>query len=485
MKPGITLINCFSGNPVPPDAPPYGLLYVGSALKRAGYPVRIVDRHLDQGQSVDALCRSLLNGDEEQLFGLGGVASAYKDALEIAVRLKELKPRCRIVAGGYIGSTAHLLLLKAPIDAVVRGEGEITTLELLDALLEGRPLAGVHGLIHVRDGTVVSTPARPQIADLDEIPFPDYSLVDLPRYLIPAAKAPYFRFDPRARRYSGVVVDLKTARGCTHACSFCYRHMRGMRHHSPRYVLNHMKHLQEFCGADLFNISDELTISSKEWVDEFCELKKQGGPDVLFRITSARVDIITEDMLAKLKDAGMVGVNFGIESGSQRILDAMRKHTTVEQNLNALRLCRKLGIQTTIPLVVGLPEETFHSIFETIRFLIACPHNPTNQDNEYDDANDIRVFSPVAFPGTTIYKQGLKRGVIGNEHEYLLSLNHNLVMRSYNFTDYPDFVRKIWIKALNMTYKGLYFWDEGDYIGLLRFLCKTPFTLLRIMKGGL
>lgn len=489
MKPRITLINCFSGNPVPPDAAPYGLLYIGSAIKRAGYEVRIADRHIGERLDVDSFCERILASipteDEAPIFGLGGVASAYKDALEISIRLKTLKPRCRIIAGGYLGSTAHLLMLKAPIDAVVHGEGEITILELLDALQENKPLAAIAGLKLVKDGAVVSTLNRKQILNLDEIPFPDYSLVDLPKYLIPARKAPYFRFDPRAKRFNGLLIDLKTTRGCTHGCSFCYRHMRGFRHHSPRYILDHMSLLHERWGADFFNISDELTIPSKEWVDEFCELKKKGGPDVLFRIMSARVDIITEEMLAKLKDVGMVAMTFGIESGSQRMLDAMRKHTTVAQNLNALRLCRKLGLQTTIPMVVGLPEENFSTIFETIRFLIACPHNPTNQENEYDDANDIRVFSPVAFPATPIYKHGLKTGVIGDEHEYLLSLNDNMVMRSYNFTAYPDFVRRVWIKALNLTYKSCYFLDEGDYRGLLRFLCKTPFTIMRILRGGL
>ena len=274
MKAKITLINCFSGNLAPPDAPPYGLLYVGSALRRAGYKVRIYDRHLDVRQDIISFGEIVLNSDDE-VFGLGGVASAYKDAVELAIFLKKRRPGCKIIVGGYLASTARSFLRRAPIDLVVKGEGEITTIEAMDALLEGRPLDKIKGIAFLKDDVIINTSQREQIANLDEIPFPNYNLVEMERYLIPAHKAPYFRLDPRHTRYKGSLVDIKTSRGCTNNCSFCYRHMKGIRHHSAEYVIRHMKYLQDTFKAVFFNISDELTISRANWVEEFCKAKKE------------------------------------------------------------------------------------------------------------------------------------------------------------------------------------------------------------------
>ena len=476
MKPLITLINCFSGNPCPPEAPPYGLLYVGSAIQRSGFPVRIYDRHLDIQMDVKKFCDQYIS-DEYQIVGLGGVASAYKDAIQIASYIKSKKPETKIIVGGYLGSTSNQLLIHAPIDAVVRGEGEITTIELLYALLQNKPLAKICGLSYFSGGKVIKTPFRKQIENLDEIPFPDYSLVEMDKYLIPADKAPYFRCDSRSKNYEGKLIDIKTSRGCINSCTFCYRHIKGMRHHSSEYVIKHMKYLHEMYHAVFFNISDELTISKAEWVDDFCRLKQEQNLDILFRINSARVDLITEEMLRKLKNAGMVAITYGIESGSQKMLNAMSKHTTVEQNLNALHLTYKLGLQTTIPLVVGLPEENFSTVLETARFLITCHHYPNIMENEYDDMTDLRVFNPIAFPGTVLYQQGLKLGIIANEHEYLWSLNDNVVIRTYNYTRYSNFMLKFWRFSFYFIYRSMYFLEKREILNFFRLIGKSILSL--------
>lgn len=468
---------------MPPDVPPYGLLYVGSALQRAGYKVRIFDRHLHINENVASFCSQFIAGDNA-IYGLGGVASAYKDAIEIAAYLKNKSPGCKIITGGYLGATAHCLLQRAPIDGNVRGEGEVTAVELVNALIENKPLKDVLGISFLENGVLVNTPNRQQIQNLDDIPFPDYGLVEMEPYLLPVSKAPYFRYDPRHSKYDGVLIDIKTSRGCTNACSFCYRHMSGIRHHSPEYILDHIKYLQDTFNANFFNLSDELTFSSAEWVDEFCVKKKEKNLDFLFRITSARVDIVNEDMLAKLKASGMVAITFGIESGSQIMLDNMHKHTTVEQNLKALRLCKKLDLQTTIALVVGLPGENISTVLETAGFLFSCPHYAVNREYEFDDMYDLRIFTPVAFPGTLLYKQGLKLGIITDEHSYLCSLNDNQVMRNYNYTDYPWFISSLFSGGLYFIYRISYDWENRKFFDMLRLLWRAVSGLLaRIFRA--
>lgn len=483
MKPIIVLINCYSGNPMPPDAPPYGLLYVGSALQRAGYDVQIFDRHLGSTQDTISFCEQFLT-EKNQIFALGGVASAYKDAIEISSYLKSQKPSCKIIAGGYLGATAECLLLKAPIDAIVRGEGEITAVKLVEALINNKPLEDIRGISFLKDGVLANAVHRKQIDNLDEIPFPNYGLVGMENYLIPGEKAPYFRLDPRHVKYKGTLIDIKTSRGCVNRCSFCYRHMNGMRHHSPEYVLNHIKYLQDTYNADFFNISDELTISSSEWVEEFCRKKQEKNLDFLFRINSARVDLVDEQMLVKLKNAGMVAITFGIESGSQKMLDNMHKHTTVKQNLIALKLCHKLDIQTTIALVIGLPGENFKTLIETSHFLMNGPKHAFNKESEYDDMNDLRVFTPIAFPGTLLYKQGLEMGIISDEHTYLCSLNDNQVMRSYNFTNYPNIILKLWSNGLYFIYRSGYYWEKKEIINLFRLIWRSVIYVATMGNRG-
>jgi MoaA/NifB/PqqE/SkfB family radical SAM enzyme len=261
--------------------------------------------------------------------------------------------------------------------------------------------------------------------------------------------------------------------------------MKGIRHHSPEYVMKHIKYLQDNFNAVFFNISDELTISNSSWADGFCRVKKEMKLDFLFRINSARVDLIDERILRELKDAGMVAITFGIESGSQKMLDNMHKHTTVQQNITVLNLCRKIGLQTTVALVVGLPGENFHTVLETARFLAACPHYPNVQEYEYDDMSDLRIFTPVAFPDTLLYKQGLKLGIICDEHSYLWTLNDNNIMRSYNFSGYPNFFLKFWIHILYFVYKMCYFWEHKkfwDILRLIRRLIAQLFLPARILK---
>lgn len=157
----IALINCFSGNVMSPDAPPYGLLYIGSALERAGYQVCVYDRHLNSKQDVSSFVCNILE-EEFDVLGLGGIASAYKDAIEIASCFKKSAPQKKIIVGGYLGSTAKALLKKANIEAVVLGEGEISTIKLLRALSNGEPLEDVPCIAFLRQwGDIYHSTRKP------------------------------------------------------------------------------------------------------------------------------------------------------------------------------------------------------------------------------------------------------------------------------------------------------------------------------------
>jgi radical SAM superfamily enzyme YgiQ (UPF0313 family) len=214
-------------------------------------------------------------------------------------------------------------------------------------------------------------------------------------------------------------------------------------------------------------MSDELTISEPEWAHVFCSLKRERKMNFLFRINSARVDMVNKRILQELYDEGMVAITFGIESGSQLMLDKMRKGVKTLQNLEALRLCSEVGLQSTIALVVGLPGENFRTVFETTGFLMKCPSSLSigfdSKRYLYDDMFDIRIFSPVAFPKTPLYNELLRTGPIKDEHKYMLSLNDNDQMRAYNFTGFPSFLLVFWSHWLYFVYRACYCWRQRKY----------------------
>jgi anaerobic magnesium-protoporphyrin IX monomethyl ester cyclase len=413
------------------DAPPFGLLYAGSVAFRLGHHVKIVDL-ANESPSLEQIC-STIESFQPDMIGFGGITSSYRALKALSIPIKRFAPQIPLVVGGVIASIPELLLEKASVDIVVQGEAETIFPHLLNYLAKKCTIDKVPGISFKKGGLICRNPLPHQFEQMDDIPFPEYSLLNMDFYLTSAESwLRHYRPDgsdrPLLERLSGKkLFPIISSRGCTHVCYFCYRHVRGLRQHSPAYTVRHMLYLHENFGVGLFQFNDELTTASKEWILEFCHLLMSSQMNILFIVLSARVDNVDEEMVIALKQAGCVMLNFGYETGSQQVMEQVRKGTTIAQAVTAGMLTKKHGLINIPEIIIGFPVETEETIGETIDFLKTLNTIP------------ISVNYPLPFPKTMLWKYAIKMSLIDDEEAFILGYSNASDLR-VNLTAYPDSV---------------------------------------------
>ena len=238
-----------------------------------------------------------------------------------------------------------------------------------------------------------------------------------------------------------------------------------------------MKYLFDTYKINLFSFVDDLFIYNKKWTDEFCTALKDSKMDVRFMITS-RANMITEEMVTKLKSVGCLGVGVGYESGSQRMLDLMKKHIKVEDNYNAYNLLKKYNLLLGVPTIVGMPGETRESIMETLTFI---------DELKIDSAAN---YYATPYPNSEIYQYALKEGLIQDEEKYLEWISNSDASEfKINLTNLSETELKYYIWLLrdacrkNNILNGLEKHNIGR-IALYKFLIKH-FSISILYRVGL
>ncbi len=391
---------------------PLGLLYVAQPLIEDCHAVKFFDIALERPTRAEVISR--IKSEKFDLMIIGGIVTTYGYIKWLTTEVKKIYPDIPILAGGFVASPIpHVIFKNTGIDAICNGEGDITVREYVFALGEGRDISIVPGLFIKHGTSFIKTKERPLIQNLDNIPPPldAYKLLDIERYITENGKSiqrtleSYNLWDSYLNecRY----FDLLSGRGCVGNCTFCYRMIEGMRKHSVSYVIDHMNYLSKTYKINLFGFQDELFIGNKKWTDEFYLAMENSNMDVRFRISS-RANMITEELLEKLRSIGCVDINVGFESGSQRMLDSMKKHMKVEHNYTAYKLLKKYNlIVGGIPTIFGMPGETKESIMETMKFIQEC---------KIDGAANYYV---TPYPNSEIYQYALDKVLIKDEDKYL------------------------------------------------------------------
>jgi len=259
---------------------------------------------------------------------------------------------------------------------VVRGEGEQTLLELAQNVSNSNGLNKIEGITFRNNGQTVRTPNRPFIQNLDELPRPAYKYFSLEKY----------------RLFGRRMLPIITSRGCPSQCSFCTTSRifgKGFRARSPKNVVDELEWLRDSHGADAFSFYDDTFTLDKKRALKICEEIKNRKIGIPWDCQT-RVSTVSKEMLAKMREANCQQVFFGVESGCQKILDAVNKGTTVEQNTAAIKLAKKAGLFVAVSVMVGYPGETRDMLEQTIDLL---------RKAEPDDAY-ICVATP--YPGTEL-----------------------------------------------------------------------------------
>jgi len=373
-------------NPPPPfgafvhyQNPLIGLAYMAAVLEKNGYEVTVVDcpplrmTHEGLKQEIVRL--------KPDIVGITSVTVTFSSAVQAARVIKESYPRALIVLGGpHVTVMDKQTLNEQPeTDIVVRGEGEQTMLELVDLMSKSNPknLDEVAGITFRKNGQIIRTPNRPFIQNLDQLPYPAYKFFPLRKY----------------RLFGKLILPIISSRGCPFRCTFCLApRMAGkkFRARSPKNVVDELEWSRDTYEPNAFTFHDETFTHDKKRVFEICEEMKNRNISLPWDC-STRVDQVSKEILAKMRDANCQLVSFGVESGSQRILNAMRKGTTVEQNGRAIMWAKDVGLSVAISVIIGYPGETMDTLEQTLDFI-----RRTEPDDVY-----MSLASP--YPGIALY----------------------------------------------------------------------------------
>ena len=337
--------------------PPLGPLYIAAALEAAGHEVRFYDATFERD----------LSGFGKMLDSWGPeMAGVYSTFLSKAgaLRLGEAARQRGIfaLAGGPEATVYPEQYLLGHFDAVVMGEGESTAVELASGLGEGAPLDGIAGLALMSDGKLRFTGPRPLAPRLDALPFPLRKLVDIESY----RKA-------WTARHGFFAMNLMASRGCPFGCRFCSRPVFGRSHRrrSVGNVMAEMRHLVEEYRPQRIRFSDDILPQNRQWTLELCGAIQSSESDVGFECL-ARMDLMDRELLAQMGRAGFRKVYYGVESGSQRILDAMGKGTNVEDIRRVARLTREAGMEQHWFIMLGYPGERQEDVEKTLALMAEC-----------------------------------------------------------------------------------------------------------------
>lgn len=360
---------------------PFGLMYVGDALRKAGFQPRIW--HIHQENIRRALTE--IQAFAPLFVGLSVMTGPQlRGAIECAQAAHELG--LPVVWGGVHPTIMPKLVLgEAFVDYVVIGEGEITTPKLAESIAAHGPPEDIPGTGYKSAGRMHITPPPPLNCDLDRFE-PAWDLVDVSRY--------YRREFGRDR-----VLPMITSRGCPYRCGFCYNqavNQRRWRPHSTEFVLRQKEFLQGECGINGVYFHDDHFFSNIRRGKEIIE--QLGLP----YSAEVRADRITEDFARWLSESPCRRVFIGVESGSDRVLQLIQKDTTIRQAEQAVALLAKFEIPADLSFIIGFPGETPEERAQTLNFMDKL------QSIHPCATLSVKIFSP--YPGTPLWHAALEAG---------------------------------------------------------------------------
>ena len=393
---------------------PLGIAYLAGYLRQHGQRADLLDANWgDHPLPMNEVLSYAIDGGY-QTVGLSLLTATIPTALEISRQIKAARPQTQIIWGGYHPTFAPYEALRdfAEVDLVVRGEGEVTLLELMQAQQTGQSLAGVAG-IGYRDGRKIRlTPARPLIQHLDEIPFPARDLLprlsSYPGFLDPVDNKPRFK------------ASIISSRGCPFHCNFCsiitfYAASPGKswRGRSVENVVEEMAQLANNEGASHYEFQDDNFFVQPKRALEIATRLRERGVDFTFAFLTRADQIVKgERYFAEFRTAGLRYVGAGLESGSQGSLERLNKETTVEENSRALQILWENDLAAQVDFIMFEPNTTIEDLELNLDFI--------------ERHGLVGYFPPIIlstlalFPGTRSREEAEAAGIaFGSVHESL------------------------------------------------------------------
>lgn len=399
------------------ESPQQGLMSISAHLKKHGHITSLID--FTFGDSSSSVLLKAIKF-EPDIIGFTATSGMFKAAIEFATSLKNKLSSPIIFGGPHATVVPEKVLKEGCVDMVCINEGEEAIEELLSRIANKEDYTDVRNIWVKRNGAVYKNPVRPLIADLDQLPFPDYGLFDIELYL----------------KSNNGSFDMLTGRGCPFPCSYCINYeiqqiqgQKGkqyLRKHSVDYVMRLITTVTQAYPIKFLCFEDDLFTMYRDWIIEFSKEYKTKFSDIPFGCNN-RVEIGDNLIFRYLKDAGCANVHMGIEAGDEFVRKTiLRRNMSDAQITKAFESAKKAGLATTSYNILGSPHETIDQIKKTIAL---------NQRIKPDHVG-VSIFCP--YPGTQLYKLCVSEGLIDPDFE-VPSQHRSEVVLKYS----PAFKKRI------------------------------------------
>ena len=369
-----------------------GLMYLSSVLKKRF------------GDMIDVKIWSLislpnyLNEDHENMLNklnelhpdVIGIRSLTisKDCVKVVAKtVKDWNRNCFLITGGpYATDDPFDALNDGLVDVAVIGEGENTIIDLIQSCLDKTSFTQIPGLAFQLNGQCKKTIARELIFDLDSIPFPDYSEVDLDQFSN--------RFLNFTAKISSPHANIMTSRGCPYRCAYCHNVLgKKFRSRSPENVLEEIRYINDQYGITDFQIIDDIFNLDMNRAKKICDLIIKSGMKLTFAFPNAiRADRVDEELVDKMAEAGTKFTSIAIESASPRIQKLIHKNLDLDKAFKTIDLFAQARIVTRGFFMMGFPAETEEEVLETIEY------------SKRSHLCGATFFTVVYYPGTDLYR---------------------------------------------------------------------------------
>jgi radical SAM superfamily enzyme YgiQ (UPF0313 family) len=398
---------------------PQGLAYIASALRNAGHSVTIYNQDVHHYPQ-----QHLTNYLNENRFDVAGVSVIggyyqYRKLLEISRAVNESAHRPYYIIGGHGPSPdPQYFMAKTKADAVVIGEGEITIVELLDAVAGNRDLHSVKGIAFRDRDNIIVNERRELIEDVDSIAWPAYDLFPIEYYRLMRL--------PHAVN-SDFVMPVLSGRGCKFECNFCYRMDKGFRPRSNQAIIDEIKHLKQNYRINYIDFSDELLMSSQERTISLCQDIIAAQLNIKW-FCNGRLNFAQSEVLGWMKRSGCVFINYGIESMDDQALKNMNKALTTKMIIRGIEATLEAGISPGYNIIFGNIGENLEVLRKDVEFLL-----------KYDDCAQMRTIRPVTpYPGSPLYDYAIEKGLLRDCGDFYENKHINSDLLCVNFTELSD-----------------------------------------------
>lgn len=458
-------------------SPPLGLALIAAALESQGYDVQVVDcvaeapdHYFSFGDLTDILA---LGVDFDALFGMLddrydiiGMSAMFSNNWLINRHLmnlmKERYPEALTIIGGEHATAIPEYCLRdcTGLDVVVAGEGEETTSELARGVREHHPLSEIDGIAYRErpSGRIVTMPRRPRIRALEAVARPAWHLFPLEKY---------FANEISYGIAYGRSLPIIATRGCPYVCTFCSSpQMWGVKYsmRDPKDVIDEVTFLNREYGVTNIDFYDLTAIIRKEWILEFCRLLHDNDLRITWQIPAGtRSEAIDHEVAIALKESGCKNITYAPESGSPKMLKAIKKKVKPGRMLFSISESHRAGLDIKLNIMVGYPDERVADALRTIWFLVRA---------SWCGAKDAAPSMFSAYPGSALFAEVVERGELKVDDRYFESIVFSQSL--HKFRNYSRMNgRSTMIMIVVLAYLGFY---VSNYLF-------RPMRALRLIKN--